>query len=149
MGLQDSGSLLILSPMGLPWYSARDITQTLNPIQAIQNNRQNLRRTIGGVLVNITPTEFLKYGSKISSSDQQPPSVDGVWPGTLVTVTCITQLAYPVGGSPQRPVFSGSTVTSNGFVFYRPILNMMITGWSQSFAEWKAGVHWELDLEEV
>ena len=149
MALADSGTLLLITPMGLPFFSARDLTQTLTPIQAVQNNRQNLRRTIGGVLVNITPSQFLKYASKVSAADQQPPAVDGVWPGTLVTVTCVAQLAFPVGGAPQRPQLSGSEVVSNGFVFYRPVLNMMVAGWSESLAEWKPGLTWELDLEEV
>ncbi len=66
--------------------------------------------------------QFRKYKSSISCRDQEPPAIDGVWPGHVVTVECVAELSYPTGGSPARPVVSGSTRTQGGFVFYRPQL---------------------------
>jgi hypothetical protein len=149
MALADSGTLLVLLNIGVPFYSARGLTQTLTPIQAIRNNKNNLRRTIGGTLLDLTPPQFLKYGSRISATDVAPPAINGVFPGTTITVECVAELAYAVGGSPTRPEVSGSSVTANGFVFYRPVLAMMVVDLSESFAEWQGENNWFIDLEEV
>ena len=149
MSLDTTGTLLTISVMGVPFYSARGLTQTLSPIQAIRNNRNNLRRTIGGTLVNLTPTQFLKYSTKITCRDQQPPAIDDIWPGTPIVVSCVAELSYPVGGTPQRPEVSGSSVTVDGFVHYRPVLTMMIVDLDENLSEWDAQYSWSLELEEI
>ena len=63
--------MLTLSGIGVPPYSARGASQTLEPIQA----SQQLRRTINGELIDISRAEFRKYRSTISCVDQQPPAV--------------------------------------------------------------------------
>src|SRR5258708_4949912 len=147
MGVLDTiGSNLVLLGMGIPFYSARGLTQTLAPIQSIRNNRNNLRRDIGGNLANLTPVQYLKYSSKVSASDQAPPAMDSVFPGTALTVWCVSTLSYATGGSPNRSQVSGSLVLSNGFYSYRPILNMMVTDLSDDFGEWTAGHKWEITL---
>jgi hypothetical protein len=82
--------------------------------------------------------QFRKYKSSISCRDQEPPAIDGVWPGHVVTVECVAELSYPTGGSPARPVVSGSTRTQGGFVFYRPQLQMLVTGFSANRDEYGA-----------
>ena len=62
--------VLILSGIGVPPYSARGASQTLEPIQA----SQQLRRTINGELIDISRAEFRKYRSTISCADQLPPA---------------------------------------------------------------------------
>ena len=93
--------------------------------------------------------QFRKYKSSISCRDQEPPAIDGVWPGHVVTVECVAELSYPTGGSPARPVVSGSTRTQGGFVFYRPQLQMRVTGFSANRDEYGADGQWQMDLEEV
>ena len=149
MAVRDNGTDLQLFTMGVPFYSARGLNQTLQPIRAIAGNRQNLRRDINGNLVNITPPEFLKYASKISATDQRPPAVDSVWPGTLVTVFCIAYLSYAVGGTAGRTEVSGSSFEENGFIFYRPALAMMVMDFNMDDGEWSGEIRWELELEEV
>ena len=137
---------LTLSGIGVPPYSVRGATQTLQPIDATQQ----LRRTINGALVDLSRAEFRKYRSTIICTDQQPPAVDGVWPGQIVTVGCISELSYKTaGGSPSRPVVSGSSRTEGDYTVYRAQLTMRVVSFSQDTDEYGASVSWSLELEEV
>lgn len=138
-------TLLVLSGIGIPDYSARGLTQTLEPIEAAVS----LRRTINGGLVDLSFAQFRKYKSTISCQDQEPPAIDGIWPGHVVTVGCVAELSYPSGGSPARPAISGSTRTMGAFVFYRPQLQMRVTAFSVNRDEYGAAVQWQMDLEEL
>ena len=138
-------TLLVLTGIGIPDYSARGLTQTLEPIEAALSQR----RTVNGGLKDLSFAQFRKYKSSISCRDQEPPAVDGVWPGRVVTIDCVVELSYLAGGSPTRPVVSGSTRTQSGFVFYRPQLQMLVTGFSTNRDEYGADVQWQMDLEEV
>ena len=138
--------VLTLSGIGVPPYSARGASQTLEPIQA----SQQLRRTINGELIDISRAEFRKYRSTISCVDQQPPAIDGVWPGRVLTVGCISELSYlTAGGAPARPLVSGSSRTEGDYTFYRPSLTMRVVAFSQDTDEYGAVVSWSLQLEEV
>lgn len=145
MGLLDSGTILELTGIGIPYYSARGLHQTLTSIKEASDTE----RDINGALVNLANPQFEKYMSKITCTDQTAPRMDGIWPGAEVTVSCCAELVYPVGNSPQREEVSGSSYTLNGFVFYRPILIMMVMGISNSFDEWGAENQWSIDLEEI
>ena len=138
--------VLTLYGIGVPPWSARGASQTLEPIQA----SQQLRRTINGELIDISRPEFRKYRSRISCADQQPPAVDGVWPGQVVTVGCISELSYlTAGGNPARTPASGSSRTEGAYTFYRPSLTMRVVSFSQDTDEYAAQVSWSLELEEV
>jgi hypothetical protein len=138
-------SVLQISVMGVPLYSARGLSQTLEPIAASKNQR----RSINGILTNVAHTQFCKYASKITCTDMRIPAIDGIWPGLTVVVDCVAFLSYPTGGSPHRTVIAGSTFTEGGFTFYRPRLTMMIVTANIQVDEWAATVPWEIDLEEV
>ena len=138
--------VMTLSGMGVPPYSARGASQTLEPIQAAQQ----LRRTINGELIDLSRPEFRKYRSTISCADQQPPAIDGVWPGQILTVGCIAELSYRTsGGAPSRPVVSGSSRTEGDYTLYRPSLTMRVVSFSQDTDEYGATVSWSIELEEV
>ena len=138
--------VLTLSGIGVPPYSARGASQTLEPI----GSSQQLRRTINGELIDISRAEFRKYRSTISCVDQQPPAIDGVWPGRVLTVGCISELSYlTAGGAPARPLGSGSSRTASDYTFYRPSLTMRVVAFSQDTDEYGAAVSWSLQLEEV
>lgn len=137
-------TVLVMVGIGVPPYSARGLSQTLEPI----NEALHVERTINGELLNLGYEVMQKYKSTIIGSDQRPPAVDGVWPGTLVTVDCIATLSYPEGGTAGRtPVVDG--VLENGYVTYRPRLEMMVINFSIDEDEWGATVGWKLELEEV
>lgn len=138
-------TLLVLTGIGVPSYSARGLQQTLEPIAAAGN----LRRTVNGNLRDVSFEPFRKYHSRVTCTDQRVPAVDGIWPGMTVTVHCVEELSYPVGGTAERPAVSGSEREENGFVFYRPVLEMMVVGHSAQTDEYAADVQWTMDLEEV
>ena len=138
--------VLTLSGIGVPPYSARGASQTIEPI----GSSQQMRRTINGELIDISRAEFRKYGSTISCADQQPPAVDGVWPGQVLMVGCISELSYRTAGSnPSRNMVAGSSRTEGHYTFYRPSLTMRVVSFSQDTHEYGAEVSWSLQLEEV
>lgn len=137
-------SVLALLGRGVPPYSARGLTQTLEPL----DQATSLARTINGELIDLSRAEFRKYKSTISGTDQRPPSCDGLWPGREIVVDCIAELAYPVGGAPQRPVVAGSSFSEAGFNYYRPRLTMMVTAFQLARDEYGAQVSWSMSLEE-
>ena len=139
-------TLLTLSGIGVTPYSARGLTQSLEPIDA----SVQLRRTVNGALADLSYEPFRKYKSTISGQDQEPPAVDGVWPGQVVEVGCVAELCFlTASASASRPAVAGSERTDGAFTFYRPVLTMRITGFSVSRDEYGAAVSWQLQLEEA
>lgn len=139
-------TLLGLSGEGVAPYSARGITQTLDPIGQAANNR----RTVNGALKDISFSSFRKYKSTISCGDQLPPAVNGVWPGRTLTVDCVSELSYKTaGGSPERPVVAGSSRVDGEYTYYRPQLTMIVMDYSVQTDEYQAVVSWSMSLEEV
>lgn len=142
----DDSTLLVISVMGIPRYSARGLTQTLTPI----GQSKQLARSINGALIDLSLSQFQKYASQITCTDQRAPAIDGIWPGQEVTVACAAEIPYPVGGSPSRPVAPDSEPHTEGnHVFYRPVLEMRVISFDVSFAEWQADYAWTIDLEEI
>jgi hypothetical protein len=137
-------TVLALSGFGVVPYSARGLQQTLEPI----DQAAVLRRTINGILVDMSSPQFQKYKSTITGNDHKPPSCDGLWPGRQIIVDCIAEMAYPNGGTPQRPVVDGSSYSEAGFVFYRPRLTMIVVAFAIQADEWGAQVGWHMDIEE-
>lgn len=138
-------TMLVLSVMGVPLYSARGLSQTLEPI----DGARNMRRSINGILTDIAHVQFRKYKSKITCTDMRAPAADGIWPGMTIVVDCVAYLGYAIGGTSQRTVVAGSSFTEDGYTFYRPRLTMMVMNNTAQTDEWAATVPWELDLEEI
>lgn len=139
---------LVLTGMGVPPYSIRGATQSFEPI----SEAAQFRRTVNGTLVDLGETTFQKYASTISADDIDPPAVEGKWPGTILTVSCLFELSYqgslPLAGN-DRPAVVGSAREEAGFVFYRPILTMMVIGFTVEHDQWGKVTSWQMDLEEV
>ena len=138
-------SLLTIEPMGLPPYSVRGVRQTLEPMPA------ELHRTVNGRLVNFTPVQFRLFRSTISCRDQDVPAISGVWPGDVMTVSCVHPLRFRADSDavPIRSYVEGSLHEVDGYVYYRPVLQMMFIGWTSDIAEWDAEIAWAFDLEEL
>ena len=135
-------TLLVIAAAGVPPYSARGLTQTLVPLGGA------MRRTINGTLTDVSASQFRKYSSVITCTDQQPPAMSGVWPGQTLTVDCVAELSYLTAtGSPERTVVA--TRTEGLFTFYRPRLTMKVADWNTRTDEYGARIGWELTLEEV
>jgi hypothetical protein len=138
-------TLLMLTGIGVPPYAARGLIQTLQPIEAAGSQR----RTVNGTLVDLSQAQFRKYRSTIRGRDLQAPALDGVWPGRVVTVSCVAELCCPSIDVPERPVVSESQRTEGSFIFYRPQLVMQVVGFTIERDEYGAATSWTLELEEV
>lgn len=139
-------TVLVLDGMGVPPYSARGIKQTLAPISAAQQ----VRRTVNGELLDFSSSQFRKYQSTITCTDQQAPALNGIWPGQVLTVDCIFELAYEtMTGGADRTVVPGSSREEDDFTFYRPRLTMRVILFETNKDEYGADCGWTLELEEV
>jgi hypothetical protein len=140
-------TILVLAGMGVAPWSARGLDEQLEPIEAAGR----LRRTINANLRSVGNSAFRKYRVSIRATDLDEPAVGGIWIGKELTVSCVSRLKYPVGGTAERTAVAGSTITDveNGFVSYRPVLTMLVAGWSMTTNEYEATKAWQLDLEEV
>lgn len=138
-------TVLTITGVGVPPYSARGLRQSLEPIGAAAS----LRRTVNGALVDIGASQFRKYRTSISGEDQDPPAIDGIWPGLEVEIGCIAEIATDSPSGGDRNAVPGSERTSGGFTVYRPRLIMLITNFNVDKDEYEAITGWRLDAEEV
>lgn len=137
-------TLLVITGLITP-FSARGLRQSLQPI----SQAGSLRRTVNGLLVDLSVSALRKYASTISCNDQRVPALNGVWPGLEVTVDCVAELAYLTsGGSAERTVVPGSSRVEGSYTFYRPRLTMRVVSYQTNTDEYGADIGWTLDLEE-
>lgn len=144
MALPAEKTLLILEGIGVPLYSARGLSQNYGPIAEADQSE----RGTDGEDIDFSEPQFKKYRTTITGRDQRPPAVDGIWPGTLVTVSCISRLTYPADGTPGRGVVDGSEIAEGDFISYLPILECTVKDFSVDEDEYSAQVSWTLTLEE-
>lgn len=138
-------TILVLTGIGIPDFSARGLTETLEMIEGIGD----MRRTVNGALIDVTAVQFQKFRVRIEGSDQEPPAFNGVWRGKQVTVDLVSSVSYLTsGGSPDRTVVPGSSYVNGLFTAYRPRLICRVADFSQRTEEWAASRGWSLDLEE-
>lgn len=140
---------LVISGQGMPPTSVRGISETLEPVD--------------------NPL-FDKYRITLQCSDKNAPAFDslrvGMWRrtvngglvdlggfGSVVTIDCISELAYLAGGSPaptpQRTAVTGSSRTVDGHTFYRPQLVCGLISKSQETDEYGAVCGWQAVFEEI
>lgn len=135
---------LVIAGVGFPLGSLRGVVQTLEPIAPAAQ----LARTVNGALVDLSAPDFRKYASTISCRDQAAPALSGIWPGALVRVECLAELAYPTAtGAPERPVVESRA--EGAWTFYRPRLAMRVLSFSLERDDWGAVVGWTMELEEA
>lgn len=143
--LPEENTLLIMTPVGVPLYSARGLTQTLTPVQEAKPAPM---RTINGEARFIGGSQMRKYESIITCTDQNAPPFSGLWPGDVVVVQCVSELSYKTGGSAERAAVSGSSRVVGGFTLYRPIIEFLVVNFDQAFQEYAAEYQWRLMLTE-
>jgi hypothetical protein len=149
-------SILSIEGLDFPPYSQRGLVQTLTPIQ----QAKVFKRTVNGAAINLAGSQFRKYASTITNSEvegTQVPAFDSIYIGQTVTVSCIQELSQALSTETEaetedafnRPAVEDSVRFEDGFAFYRPILEMMITDYNVSTNEWGAIISWSISLEEV
>lgn len=140
----DERTLLIMTPIGVPLYSARGLTQTLTPCV---DAKPAPMRTINGELRFLGASQMKKYDSVITCTDAEAPPFSGLWPGDLVVVQCVAELSYLTDtGSPERTVVSSRTV--GAFTLYRPEIEFMVVDFNDSYQEYQHTHGWQLTLVE-
>jgi hypothetical protein len=148
-------TLIVLTPVApaiAPWltpFSARGATQTLDVILGGEALGSLIQRDVNANLMDMTNPAFRKYQSIITCRDSETPGLDKAWLGAKVTLACALELAYPVGGSPDRTPVSGSTRTQGNTTFYRPLLTMMIYDLKNSFDEYASRYSYSIATQEV
>lgn len=141
-------TLLRISGIDVPPYSARGLSQTLEPIDAAGGGGP--WRTINGGLLDVSAPQFRKYKTTISCNDQNPPAFADLWPGRTLVVDCVSELSYKTGtaGQPARTVVPDSSRVEGDFTIYRPRLTMVCIRFNKNQDEYGAAVDWSLELEE-
>jgi len=153
--VHSSGSILVLySPMGLPFYSSRDLEQT---IEAIKEHDQ-AERNLNSNLVDLSlPGLFEKYTTRITCTDAFAPMIGGVWQGMQVVVDCCCEIAFPASIADVdvptliRPLATNTSIRNDGHgtKYIYPKLTCLIRGISYGFKEYPHKYNWALNLEEV
>lgn len=139
-------TLLAINGLTVPEASSRFVRQTLSPIP----QAANFRRTVNMQLRNVAPAAAqLKYKTVISCQDINAPIWDQLRIGMQIVVDCIEELFYEIGGTPQKPVVTGSERTFGGVVWYRPRLTMLVTEWGDDMEENQVIRSWSLGAEEI
>jgi len=139
-------TILKITGMGVPPYSARGLQQTLVPIDQVA---KQVRRTVNGTLRDLSAIQMRKYASAITCTDQQAPAFASLWPGMNVTVECVAELVCMSTTSLERPAVDGSIVNFDNYTIYRPRLEMRVIAFTETQDEYGRTVQWELDLEEI
>lgn len=139
-------TVLSLSGLGVPPYSARGCRQSLDAI----DGAGDFDRDVNGGVVDLSPPQFKKFRSTITCEDTDAPAFDGVPLGKIVTVDCVHELPFLTStGEAERTVVSGSERVVGDWTYYCPQLIMMITGFSSEQDEYGHTVSWQLELVEV
>jgi len=139
-------TLLRLTGLGIPPYSARGIVETLTPI-----DQQGFfaRSITSGTLLNLGLSDLQKYRIRLEAEDIRPPAFEAMWRGTELEVELTTVLAVEGSAAPSKPYVEGSVEEADGFTRYRPKLDVMVVDFSLQNDEWEALRRWSLTLEEI
>ncbi len=162
---------LTISRGGLPLWSARGCKQELTPIK-----NGELQRTVNGELVYTGDRSHHKYRSIVRCQDKSSIALDGIWQGCKIAVGCIQRIGQLIQGDKctldRQPIESsircvtvdGKAVAirhinrceivlkhrvNEGYVSYRPILQMRVVDFGYSIDEWDVATGWYLALEEI
>jgi hypothetical protein len=142
--LPAENTLLMMSPIGVPLYAARGLTQALTPVQEA---KPPPRRTVNGEARFLGGNQMRKYQSTITCTDQHAPPFSGLWPGDTVVVDCVVELSYKtIGGTAERTVVSSREV--GDFTLYYPRIEFLVLDFDDAADEYKAEHIWRLMLTE-
>lgn len=138
-------TVFVMSGPGLPPYSSRGITQTLEPIEAAGV----FARTVNGKLINLAPAQFALFRTTVSCKDVEAPAFNGLKKGDHITMDCAVELGYHTGSdSPSRPVVAGSSRVVGNYTYYRPEITVVITNWTCSRDEYGHITEYQFEGEE-
>lgn len=134
---------LLIGPIGIPDTAARGVIERMTTLGG------DVRRTVNGELIDLTPAQFKKFRCEWSCTDLDSPALSAIYPGAELTVVPITELVYlTASGSPDRAVYSSRT--KGAFTLYRPILDVrIIEPWEIELDEAGGRLGWTVIAEEI
>jgi hypothetical protein len=146
--------LVLSTPIGVPLYSARGLSQTWVPVA---ESKPAPRYTTNGELRHIGVPQMRRYESVITCRDQDAPAFGGIWTGTVVLVdcakemSCLTSLFATLTDDwpPSRNIIAASVRTSGLHTYYRIRAEMMVVDWDDGFDEYPHDYQWRLTLRET
>lgn len=127
----------------LPDGSSAFPTMTLNPI----SDQVEFVRTTSGKLINLSDAAFQLYEIGLSANWLDLPAIEQMRLDQEFTIHS-TIVLKERGTTPSRDAVEGSVVIESGWVEYRPIFYVKLTGKSQSGTEGR-DASWSLTFEEV
>lgn len=138
---------LVLDGIGVAPYSARGISQSLEPIA----ESSHLEYTINGELIDLGIPELRKFQVSISCTDQEAPALSGIWPGVAFTLHSIEPLSFPTAepARKERPSVPGSEYQIGDMTYYRPILELVCSSWKTNITEYGRDINWQLEARET
>lgn len=146
MALPAEMTLLIMTPVGVPLYSARGLAQTVTPSA---DAKPTPVRTVNGEARFLGGSQMRKYDSVITCTDQNPPPFGEMWPGDDIVIDCVFEFSYQSHtGSPERTPVSGSEREVGDFTLYRPRIEFLVVDFSKSYDEYAHTYSWQLTLTE-
>jgi hypothetical protein len=137
-------SNLTISAFGLLFYQGRDLTQSYGLLEAASDQD----RDVNYGLVDCSNPAARQYTTKITCTDRRPPPFGNIYPGLKVVVSCAVPWCVTEGVTPDREYVCGSEFFENGFMFFLPLLYMMVRTVSWQGKEWRADIGWSISLEE-
>lgn len=117
-----SNTDLVVVGVTLPECATRGLVEEITTIE----QARQLRRTVNGLLIDISDPNFRKKKWRITGKDLRVPDFSAAWPGMEVTITTITKMG-------------SSSLTIIG----------RLVEWSTSFDEWEAASTWSMSVEEI
>lgn len=127
----------------LPDGSSAFPTMALNPI----SDQVEFVRTTSGKLINLSDAAFQLYEIGLSANWLDLPAIEQMRLDQEFTIHS-TIVLKERGATPSRDAVEGSVVVESGWVEYRPIFYVKLTGKSQSGTEGR-DASWSLTFEEV
>ena len=140
-------TVLDLEEWGVMPGSGRGLRQSITPVP-----NGSLHYTVWGDLESTARESLNRFKVTVTGDDVWPPAFAGLWPGQPLTVRCISPLPQPQPATRPliRPPVPGSVIwmdaelnplpDQNGAVWvtFRPILLMLVEGWTIDDQEWDA-----------
>lgn len=116
---------------------------SLAPIDA----SKHFERSINGGLLNLCYSPMQKWKITITGDDQDPPALDGVWPGTPLTIGCIVELATQ--NTPSHSANGTDREQDSIWTFTKPTVDVLLMDFQVQRDEYGCQTSWSMDVEEV
>ena len=139
-------TLLVLTGIGLPPYSARGLTQTLRSDRGGRQSAAHRQWHAGRSVAGAVPQVSLDHPLPGSAGAGPRWHLAGKGRDRELRCRALLSINRCAGEDLSCPA---SQRTEGSFIFYRPQLVMQVVGFTMEKDEYGAATSWTLELEEV